>query len=479
MSLYHCGSILQPGRRSPGLQGVWCGENFPKFCADFHTNIDIQSVYWGLMANNRLDLMEPFFSHYHRIGDVARRTAREYYRMRGLRFPHGGSIGGTELCRMDTMMLGTDPCGSAWVGQLFWQFYEYTLDKEFLREVAYPILRDVALFYTDFVMRDSKSGKWTIAPVVHFEARHRPAFEPFFFWGTNSLWAQAFFRMGFRDATRAARVLGVDEPYQREWQEKLANLTPPPASQDGYWLNWENHQVWKPRAMDEGHDGTGNAHLLATVFPAELVSRFHGPVEWRKQAQATLEYYGKEIAPVWCGGIGPCQLLRLGEVDEAFRGARWSESSPKNGAVVSHPLAYFQVDHAPGMCRVLADMLVLGLDGTIYLFAGIPKKESARFLSLRAPGGFLITAEKRTTTPDYILIKPTADAKLKLRSPWSSTVVKDLQTNEVIHTTDQPIINVDLEVGREYLIAKEGSHLADLPVVDFASYSPPVAASSP
>ena len=133
--------------------------------------------------------------------------------------------------------------------------------------------------------------------------------------------------------------------------------------------------------------------------------------------------------------------------------------------------ACFQADHPAGMCRVLADMLVLGLDGAIYLFAGLPENQPARCLSLRAPGGFLITAEKRGTEPDYVIIKPTAEKKLKLYNPWKATaIVTDLQNNKVIYTTQKPFIEVKFELGREYLIAKKGFDITDLAIVDFASY---------
>ena len=44
----------------------------------------------------------------------------------------------------------------------------------------------------------------------------------------------------------------------------------------------------------------------------------------------------------------------------------------------------------------------------------------------------------------------------------------------MIHAVDQPVIEVNLEVGREYLIARRGFCLADLPVTDFAAHGSPI-----
>ena len=470
MSLYHCGAAYEPGRQSPGLQGVWCGYNFPQWCGDFHSNVNIQCNYWGLMVNNRVDMMEPYISHYSRTADVARQTAKEYYKMRGLRFPHGGSIGGTELCMPGLYELATDPCGSAWLGQLLWQYYQYTLDENYLREIAYPILRDIALFYADYMIRDKESGKWVATPSVHFEYNHKAWGQPFMGWGDNSLWSQTFFRVGFNAAIEAAATLGVDEEYQKLWRERLKNMKDVPVSKEGYWINWDKPEV------DGKH---GKQYLLTMVYPGEFVSRFHGPEKWRQQALKTVEHYTEQgIDFVWpfFGGLNTGGLVRLGKVDEAFEAARWKGTSAKNvyrenGFTVAATSAYLQTEHAAGMCRVLADMLVLGLDGTIYLFAGLPENQPARCLSLRAPGGFLITAEKRGAELDYAIIQPTAGKNLKLANPWNSTVtVTDLQNDKVVYTTEKPIIEVELELGHEYLIAKKEFDINNLSTVDFASY---------
>ena len=487
VSLYLCGALLEPGRQTPGLQGIWCGEDFPRWCGDYHSNVNIQAIYWGLLANNRLDLMEPYLSHFNRTAGHARAVARDYYQMRGLRFPHMGSIGGHELSPPN--MLGTDPCGTPWVAQLFWQYYQYTRDRRFLREVAYPILRDAALFCSDFLTPDKQAGQWTIVPVVHFEVRRYSAnqrgvsTQPFEMWGANSLYAQAMFRLAFNQAIRAAQVLGVDEDHQREWRDKLEHLVPPPVTQDGYWKAWGDcNPVY----------GWHN-FLLPLVFPAELVSQFHGPREWLEQARATWRHLKESGLPsntglAWCGGQGISEILRIGEVDEAFRGARWpamktncrrdevpigmlvrADEQQENGLSVSRLTPVLQVDHGPGMCRVLAEMLVLGLDGIIRLFAGIPSGVPARFLSLRAPGGFLITAEKRNEVPDYVLIRATQDETLRLANPWRGpAIVRIAESNQTIHATEAELIELKLEGGREYLITSAGHNADRLPIVDFA-----------
>ena len=42
-------------------------------------------------------------------------------------------------------------CVSGWAVQNPWLHYKYAPDREFLRAIAYPAVRDVALFYADFM----------------------------------------------------------------------------------------------------------------------------------------------------------------------------------------------------------------------------------------------------------------------------------------------------------------------------------------
>jgi hypothetical protein len=120
------------------------------------------------------------------------------------------------------------------------------------------------------------------------------------------------------------------------------------------------------------------------------------------------------------------------------------------------------------MCRMLADFMVLDLGGVLHIFFGIPRDVPARFFSLRSPGGFLVTAEKRGALPDYLLVHPTAAATLRLANPWPDATVTDLLNDMVIATSRDPVLSVELVRGRDYLIAPAGFRLGECPVVDFA-----------
>jgi hypothetical protein len=460
-SLYLCGSLLRPGLPSPGLQGLWVGENVPPWSADFHTNVNIQCVYWGLLTNNRLDLMEPYLNHYHETADAARRDASDYFQMRGLRFPHGGSIGGHETTMPKWAILATDVSGSAWVTQLFWQYFEWTQDHRFLKETAYPLLRDVALFYADYLLWNDEKKQWDIAPSVHFESKC-PHFEA---WGYNSLYTQAMFRGAFVRAIAAAKTLGIDPEHIRLWQERLDNLAPVPTTEEGFWKAMQDREPYY-----EGHN-----YMLPLVFPAELVSRFHGPPDLLEQARRTLKevrtsHPGYDGGPGF-GGQALCEVLRIDESDWVFNHAGWTEESGWGENILSRDWrrGIFQSDIGPGMCRVLADMCLLGLGGVIHLFPGIPEDVPARIHSLRAPGAFLVSAEKRAHKVDYVLVQSLAGGVLKLESPWPQQQVDIADSNgQPVETIQGAVLEISTEPQEKYLIVPTGLDPAAIPLVDFA-----------
>ena len=464
-SLYLAGSALEAGKQSPGLQGPWVGENVPPWNADFHSNVNIQCVYWGMFANNRLDLVEPYLRHYHRTAAAARRDAARYFRMRGLRFPHGGSFGGNETTQPDYQTLGTDPSASSWVTQLFWQYYEYSRDRAFLDEVAYPLLRDVALFFTDYLVWDEERRRWIIAPSVHFEAGGRG----FRAWGRNSLYAQAMFRGAFQRAIAAAGILERDPELVEEWRERLERLAPPPTTPQGYWKAWEDQE---PYYRDHNY-------LLPLAFPAELVSQWHGPREWYEQARRTwkhLQESGQSCfsGEMGFGGQGLCELLRIGEVETAFARAHYpdeEEAFARNGAVRLWAPGIFQMDHGPGMCRVLADMMLTGLDGVLHLFPGIPAGVPARFHSLRAPGAFLVSAERRTDEVDYVLVRALAGGTLRLENPWPSArvAVAGLEGGEST-VAGSDLLLLETRPGSDYLLRPAATVMERIPLADFAHF---------
>jgi len=119
-----------------------------------------------------------------------------------------------------THNLGT----TAKVAYLYWRRYEYTLDREWLRTRAYPMLRGAAELYHHFPnFRRDDDGLWHM---------HNTNSNEGVMGVRDSDEDLSAMRGAFAAASRAAEILDLDAPLRAEWREILAHLAPLPTSAD-------------------------------------------------------------------------------------------------------------------------------------------------------------------------------------------------------------------------------------------------------
>ncbi len=138
------------------LQGVWSEGLVSPWQADYHVNINLQMNYWHAEAAG---LDESLAALFHYMNDVllpgARREASEDYGARGAVVHHLSDIYGF-ACAADAPYYGLWPMGGAWLCYHLWEHYLHTEDKDFLRDTAYPFIRDCVLFFFDYLFEDSE-----------------------------------------------------------------------------------------------------------------------------------------------------------------------------------------------------------------------------------------------------------------------------------------------------------------------------------
>jgi hypothetical protein len=116
------------------------------------------------------------------------------------------------------------PTTTAKVAYLFWLRYEYTMDRAWLRDRAYPMLKGTAEFFRNYPnVRKGNDGKYH----VHNTNTHEPIR------GCQDPMESLAAMYGILPlAIRAAEILGVDADLRPAWQELLDNLAPLPTNDD-------------------------------------------------------------------------------------------------------------------------------------------------------------------------------------------------------------------------------------------------------
>jgi alpha-L-fucosidase 2 len=157
------------GSSALNLQGIWNADFMPMWDSKYTININLQMNYWPVEVGNLSELHMPLMDLLETMQEKGRETARVMYGMRGMVCHHNTDYYGD--CAPQDWYMAAMPwvTGGAWLGLHVWEHYLYTKDLDILRRM-YPILRDMAIFYVDFLME--KDGKLVTCPSVSPENRY-------------------------------------------------------------------------------------------------------------------------------------------------------------------------------------------------------------------------------------------------------------------------------------------------------------------
>ncbi len=150
----------RPGSQPMNLQGIWNPLLEPSWGSKYTTNINLEMNYWPTEALNLSELQQPLFQMIKDLHLAGAETAKEYYAARGWVLHHN-----TDLWRgtapINNSNHGIWPTGGAWLVRHLWEHYQYTQDRQFLKEY-YPIIKDATLFFKDFLVKDKATG-WLVS----------------------------------------------------------------------------------------------------------------------------------------------------------------------------------------------------------------------------------------------------------------------------------------------------------------------------
>lgn len=436
VSLYLAGSTLRPGKVSPGLQGMWCRENVPAWSADFHGNINIQAIYQGLLGSNHLELFEPCASLYAGMRPQCERDTAAYFGCLGVRYPHAGSIDGHELTEPNYLALAASFAPSAWIARLFWWTFTHSGDRAFLKEEAYPMLRDVARFYRGILEKTGRGpdGRCRIEPSIWGEHECTN----FNGWGRDSSYDIAAFAAGFEQAIAAAVILDCDADERAAWKELADHLPEMPVDAENIWLYF-------PEPTPKNRRYTHGSFFHA-VFPCERVSRYHGPAPLREQALATWRHCLTTGAlNAWCGGAPTAAAVMMGDTASAWasiKGGLRKEDGSCNGLPGGKSQGFFQADHGTGFAFGVNAACLFSVGGQLLLFGGIPAEVDCAFHSLRAGGPVLVSAEQKGGRVTRAAVQALADGPLTVLNPYQEAG-RDSETRAAVRIRGSDGLSLD------------------------------------
>ena len=322
------------------------------------------------------------------------------------------------------------------IANLYWQYYQYTMDKDWLRDRAYPLIKGSAEFYRNFPnFHKADDGKYHIYHVNNGESQWN---------STDPAYEVSCIHMIFPLAIRVSEMLGVDEDLRQQWREVNDHLTPMPVRR------YPGGGDWSPA-------GTNTPAAFAT-----MTNRPNRPP--RDNAYGGFVYGG-------AGGIDPIGLEP--ELKRRFLGfnrvSSFIDERGIGGAQVfrNHlrlregPGA-IDAEHIGGLSSGIHSTMLASEpetpdgDPVLRIFNNWPKDWDAAF-TLRARGAFVVSSIQEAGKIQFVEIQSQAGSDCSFRNPWPDTGVTLYRNGKKAEGVSGPLLKFATAKDETVVIVPEGT----------------------
>lgn len=513
------------GEYEPKFNGMlWSTEGDSRKWGNLYWGANQSCYYNGLFPANRPEIMAPHFKMYSRMYPSLQKAARQQWGSEGIFIPETVGFDGLPelpeniIAEMQDLYLArkqwqdrsasfTDyaytkmPYNSRWnwkkdegwkdgvwrtsdkgggafghvthifsrgakIAYQYWMQYEYSQDKNWLAEQAYPMLKGVAEFYRNFPnLKKEQDGKYHIRHVNDNES----------VWDGHNTVEEISSMMGiFPVAMKAAEILNVDADLRKKWNEIYTHLSPLALNTD--YPEEEKKPVTFVRSLPPILQGPATRIPDPNTMPVwyfDLCTLESADKKMMEIANNTYDaYFPQGInadSRIYVLSKLPVTGTQLGR-KEATRYLIPNQIQTAEIEVLRNRMDLREGYQTTGVQRLgrAADALHYALcqgipakpggDPIIRVFPAWPEEWDAQF-TLLCRGNFVVTSAFKNGSVEFVEIKSNAGRECKIRNPWGMEEVTIYRNGKKYKTEKNNLFSFPTKVNEVFVLVKGNAKL--------------------
>jgi hypothetical protein len=523
------------GKLPPKFNGmIWNTGGDQRTWGTQHWYANLSCYYEAIPATNRWELMDPVFDMYSGMYEASAVAARQQWGSQGiyiaetsyfngleklpddiaaemrelyllrkpweqrserfrefaaLKHPHssrwnwnlsGGFVNG----RWVTKERGFGPYGAvnhilgstAKICYFYWRRYEFTQDRDWLRNRAYPMLKGAVEFYRNYPnVKKGADGNYHIHDVNSNESVY----------GARDTDEDISSMRGVTAALlRASEILDADADMRPVWREFLDHLAPIPTSDDPQALkpaDYSGPRVFvrglKPAIKEGGMLPDSNSLPMWLFDFCNVEAGDHRLLE---TANATFSAsLRRGLTPdtsvsvlsklaMAAASLGRADAVRILIPNQIKASAPERATAYKGGGVLANRMTLREGPQALDAERLgrASEALHLALlqsnppapgeDPILHVFPAWPKEWNAQY-TLGARGGFLVSASMESGQVEFVALESQAGAECRFRNPWGEAAIDLYRDGRKAETLKGSLLRIATRKGERIVIVASGA----------------------
>lgn len=309
--------------------GMWNVEMHPTSWGNHYMNENVVKQNSFLEAANLSEMQTPVIDWLEDLAENGAKTAANDFGFRGWMAPHHSDIWAVTSLQGDGSKRtewSIFPVGGMWTTLLAWEHYLYNMDKDYLKNTAYPLLEGAAAFACDWLVeREFTADEISGEPGIYLVTSPSTSAENSYGWNYGADYKSGLFeavsvgttqdmtivREIFKEYMQACEILGIESSLLSEVKEKNERLLPYQIHNDGELQEWAFEQM-KPNKERDIYSTHRHASHLLGIWPYNTIT------------QETPELYQASNMALTSRGGGArmpdkaAMWTRLGEADKAL-----------------------------------------------------------------------------------------------------------------------------------------------------------------